>query len=61
MTPRPRIVNVRRGDVVEIRMGTGAGALVLELTRYASGALELRDARANKLLRQWTPKEVRSI
>lgn len=61
MTPRPRIVNVRRGDVVEIRTGTGAGALVLELTRYESGALELRDARANKLLRQWTPKEVRSV
>lgn len=54
-----RKVNIAKGQTVQIHTGRGAGALVIEVERFASGAVEIRNGKTGNLLRQWSPKEAR--
>lgn len=54
-------VHVRKGSRVVIDNGLKNG-VKLELTHFASGAMQLRELRANgsrHVIRAWSPKEAR--
>lgn len=53
-----RRVNVRKGQTVVLALGEGVNAPLVEMIRYPSGAVELRNLRSGSMLRQWAPKEV---
>jgi hypothetical protein len=48
------VVSLRKGQTLDVRAGDGAQ---LEVTRFESGAVHLRNATTRKVYRAWTPKE----
>lgn len=48
------LVELREGQAVIVQAGDG---VAVELERFASGAVELRNVNTRRILRQWTPKE----
>lgn len=59
MSPRSskplRSVHVSKGQTLEVH----AGAVVVLVERFASGAVNVRNGNSGKLLRCWAPKEAR--
>lgn len=54
---KPRVVHVKKGQTVMIDAGKGC---VLELTRFTSGAVTLRNVVNGYVVRAWSPKEAKS-
>lgn len=50
-----RIVRVPKGQTVHVH----AGKVVIDVTRYTSGAVELQNGSNGSTLRQWNPKEAK--
>jgi hypothetical protein len=55
MTPR-QPVRLKKGQTVTIDAGRGA---TIEIERFESGAVEVRNASTSAVLRQFTPKEAK--
>jgi hypothetical protein len=55
MKPR-QPVRLKKGQTVTVDAGRGA---TIEVERYESGAVDVRNASTGMLLRQFTPKEAR--
>lgn len=51
-----RRVHVQRGQVVEVQAG---GGCLVEVERFGSGAVEVRNALTGHVLRSWAPKDAR--
>jgi hypothetical protein len=51
-----RNTHVKRGQTLVVHAGLG---VELEIERFASGAVEVRNAKTGKILRGWSPKEAR--